>query len=332
MNVPVIKEIIEKLNSNDRWVILCHENPDGDTMGCGLALYSLGKRLGKKVRVMGRDPIPERYWFLPYYHDFECCKEIQEEDIKDALMICVDTSTAARSMPGLEMRLPAAADSINIDHHGDNHLYCRLNLVDPDASATAELITELLTEGGWGIDEGEAVALYTGLSTDNGNFRFGTTTPRSHLCAAKLLESGVKPAVIDEYVNENMTPSILKLWGLAYLRTEIFSDGRGAMFWLTKKDFEDAGADSSAVDGLVNMLLRITGVKVALFLTELDHENKLSIRTKTPYVAREIASVFAGGGHLQAAGAKIDGRFEDAINSVKAEAEKYINDRTAALK
>lgn len=331
MDMAVLREITEKFDSSKKWVILCHENPDGDTMGCGLALYSLGKRLDKDVRVMGRDPIPERYWFLPYYRDFECCTEILEEDIRNALLICVDTSTAARSMPGLKEVL-SIADSINIDHHGDNHLYCKLNLVDPEASASAELITELLIEGGWGIEEREAICLYTGLSTDNGNFRFGTTTARSHLCAAKLLEAGVKPAVIDEYVNENMTPSILKLWGLAFTRTEMFSNGRGALFWLKREDFEEAGADSSAVDGLVNKLLKIAGVKVALFMTEANGENKVSIRTKTPYVARDIASVFGGGGHLQAAGAKIKGAFQDVINAVKAEAEKYIDDRTAALK
>lgn len=331
MDIAVMREVIKKLNSSDKWVILCHENPDGDTMGCGLALFSLGKRLGKKVRVMGRDPIPERYWFLPSYQDFECCKEILKEDISDALLICVDTSTAARSMPGLAEVL-SVADSINIDHHGDNHLFCKLNLVDPDVSASAELITELLIEGGWGVEEREAISLYTGLSTDNGNFRFASTTARSHICAARLLEAGVRPNVIDEYVNENMTPEILKLWGLAYIRTEMFSNGRGALFWLKKEDFKDAGADSSAVDGLVNMLLRITGVKVALFLTEVNGENKASIRTKAPYAARDIASLFGGGGHVQAAGAKIDGNLEDAVRSLKAEAEKYINDRTAAIK
>ena len=331
MGMAVNKLIIEKLISSCKWVVICHENMDGDTLGSGLALYSLGKRLGKIVRIMGRDAIPERYRFLVYFNDFECCREIKEEDIKDSLLICVDTSTVARSIPGLKEVLPIA-DSINIDHHGDNHMYCKLNLVDPHASATAEIITELLIEGGWGVEEGEAVCLYTGLSTDNGNFKFASTTARSHLCAASLLEAGVKPALIDEYVNENITLCVLKLWGLAYTRTEMFSNGRGALFWLRKEDFEVAGADLSAVDGLVNMLLRITGVRVALFLTEVSGENKLSIRTKAPFTARDIASFYGGGGHLQAAGAKIEGKFEDVLASLKAETEKYIDDRTAALK
>ena len=331
MDAAVKKLVIEKFISSDKWVIICHENMDGDTLGCGLALYSLGKRLGKYVRVMGRDPIPERYRFLPYYRDFESCKEIREEDIKDALLICVDTSTVARSIPGLKEVLPIA-DSVNIDHHGDNHLYGKINLVDTDASATAEIITDLLTEGGWGIENGEAVSLYAGLATDNGNFRFASTTAKSHLCAARLLEAGVKPALIDGHLNENITFSVLKLWGLAYTRTEMFSNGKGALFWLRKEDFEVAGADLSAVDGLVNMLLRIAEVKVALFLTEVGSENKLSIRTKLPFTARDIASVYGGGGHLQAAGAKLEGKFDDALASVKAEAEKYIADRVAAVK
>lgn len=331
MNITAIRETIKKLKLSDKWLILCHENPDGDTLGCGLALFSLAKRLGKEVRVMGRDPVPERYWFLPYHRDYECCKKILEKDVRDVLLICVDTSTAARSIPGLTEVL-SIADSINIDHHGDNHLYCKLNLVDPEASATAELITEIFIQGGWGIEEREAICLYTGLSTDNGNFRFGTTTPRSHLYAARLLEAGVKPSFIEEYLNENMTPTILKLWGMAYTRTEMFSNNRGALFWLKMEDFEDAGVDSSAVDGLVNMLLKIAGVKIALFFTEINGEKKVSIRTKAPYAARDIASVFGGGGHLQAAGAKFEGTFEGMVNSVKTEAEKYIENRTAAIK
>lgn len=325
----IFDSVIEKMNEYESWVILCHENPDGDTIGCGLAVYSLGRRLGKEVRVLGRDPVPPRYQFLAHSDDFECCMEITEEDVRNSLLICVDTSTAARSMPGLTNVL-AVADSINIDHHGDNHLYCGLNLIVIEASATSEIITELFERGGWGMNEGEATALYTGLSTDNGNFRFATTTPASHICAAKLLEAGAMPALIDEYVNENMTPAILKLWGTAYLRTEIFSDGVGAIFWLGKEDFQEAGADTSTVDGLVNMLLRITGVRVALFVTELNGENKASIRTKEPYIARELAARFGGGGHLQAAGAKLGGTFYEALDSIRSEAERYIADRTPA--
>ena len=189
-------------------------------------------------------------------------------------------------------------------------------------------ITDLLTEGGWG-SESEAICLYTGLSTDNGNFRFGTTTARSHpvLQSSWKRESNLRSSTVCKREHDSGDTKTL---GVAYTRTGDLSNGKGALFWLGKEDFASASADSSAVDGLVNVLLRITGVKVALFLTEINGENKVSIRTKPPYSARDIASAFGGGGHLQAAGAKPGGSFIDAVNAVKAEAEKYINDRASA--
>jgi phosphoesterase RecJ-like protein len=322
-------EVVCKLKSAAKWMIICHENPDGDTLGCGLALYSLGRRLGKSVQITGRNGIPERYAFLPFSADFEKRDIISPEDADGKLIVCVDASGAARCLSGLEDAINIS-DSVNIDHHGDNHNYCRSNLVDEDASATAEIIMDIFRLGGWKIEEGEAVCLYTALSTDNGNFRFSSTTPRSHICASLLLEAGAKPAVIDDYVNENMSQKVLKLWGLAFSRTEVFAGGVCAMFWLDKKDFESAEADSSSVDGLVNMLLRVMGVKIAAFLTEIEGSNKVSIRTRSPYSARELAALFGGGGHLQAAGAKITGPFPEALARLRTEAERYAADRASA--
>lgn len=329
MDREISAEIIQKLKDSPSWLMLCHENPDADTLGSALALYSLGKRLGKNVRVAAKEIVPSRYSFLPLCENFEVIPIISKDDVRDTLVLSIDTSTLQRAIPGLFDALEGL-DSINIDHHGDNKRYCRFNLVDPQASATAEIIIDLFDEAGWSIEEGEAVCLYAALSTDNGNFRFSSTTPKSHRCAAKLLEAGAQPAVIDDYVNENLSLSVLKLWGLALSRTEIFSDGRGAIFWLEKKDFEAANADASMVDGLVNKLLRLTGVKVAVFLTEIDGANKVSIRTKSPYSARELSSLFGGGGHIQAAGAKIPGTFEEALIKIRTEAERYADNRPAS--
>ena len=316
-------KIIECLDRHVAWIVVCHENPDGDTLGCGMALYSLGVRLGRKVRLIGKDPLPCRYEFLRYAKDYEQVRELSPEEACGALVICVDTSTVNRSVPGLAKVLAQCADTVNIDHHGDNERYCRLNLVDSDASATAEIITDIMLAGGWGVTKDEADALYAGLITDNGNFRFRSTSPRSHICAAKLLEAGTDPAEIDDYVNENLSASGLKLWGTALSRTEIFAGGKGALFWLRDDDFKEASADASVVDGLVNMLLRINGVKIAIFLSDPNGVNKASIRTRPPYSAREIAAVFGGGGHVQAAGAAIQGTFEEALAKIRAEAERY---------
>lgn len=320
-----------KLKKQQTWTIVCHENPDGDTLGCGLALYALGKRLGKQVRLMGHDEVPVRYAFLPCSDEYEALERIPAE-AKDSLIVSVDASTLSRSLPGLEEILEVCRDSVNFDHHGDDTRFCATNVVSDKASATAEIIMDLIEAAGWELQKPEAISLYTALTTDNGSFRFNSTSPHSHFCAAKLLAAGVDPSYVDDCVSENLSASEVKLWGLAYSRAETFAEGRIAMFWLEKKDFDDAASNGSSVDGLVNMLLRIRGVKIALFLSEVWGVNKVSIRTRKPYSARALASLFGGGGHALAAGAKVSGTFKEALATVRATAEKYAADWNPAGK
>lgn len=321
----ILQRAAAKLNENQKWTIVCHENPDGDTLGCGLALYSLGVRLGKNARVIGRDPLPPRYAFLAGSDLYEAVSAFPADAI-DSLVISVDTSTVQRSVPGFAEALAVCADSVSIDHHGDNAVSARLNIVNAGASATAEIVADLFEAGGWEFTKDEAVALYTALSTDNGNFRFASASPRSHICAAKLLEAGAEPDYVDDCVNENLSGPVLALWGLALSRTELLQGGRAALFWLSKEDLSAAGADASSVDGLVNMLLRIRGVKAAAFLCEIFGGNKVSVRTRQPYSARVFASKFGGGGHIQAAGARIPGTFGEALNTLRTELDRYAAD------
>lgn len=322
----VIDEILKRLKHYGRWLICVHENPDGDTLGCGLAMYSLGLRLGKEVYVTGTSVLPGNYNFLPF-SDYYCRKPVLTAgDMTDyTLIICADTSTAERSVGGLRAFI-RDDNSINIDHHGDNRRFAGLNVIVPEASATAEIITEIMLRGGFGISGDEAVCLYAALVTDNGGFKFKSTTPHSHHCAAELLEAGVDPAELDDRINRNMTEAVMRLWGKAFCRAELFAGGEAAMFWLDDNDFKSAGADSSAVDGLVNSLMRIKDVKIALLLTVFDGAPKLSVRTRGIYSAREIAAAWGGGGHPQAAGAKLELSFEEAKTAVKGMVDKYVTD------
>lgn len=319
------------MKESKSWLIVVHEHSDGDTLGCGLAVYMLGARLGKKVRIIGKDPIPASYGFMPCSDMYERIGAVTFDDVMDTLVICVDTSSPERSVGNL-CKAVEVTDSINIDHHGDNRLCCDVDLVVAEASATAEIVTDLFETGGWKISTDEALCLYVGLVTDNGNFRFKSTTSKSHECAAKLLSAGVDPSYADDRITQNMTPEILKLWGTAFCRTETFAGDEAAIFWLTGDDFKKAGADAASVDGLVNMLMRICGVKIAAFLSDLAGQNKLSVRTRMPYSARDIASAFGGGGHIQAAGAKVDGTFEDALKKVRSEIEKHVCNGNSADK
>ncbi|MEG1799865.1 MAG: bifunctional oligoribonuclease/PAP phosphatase NrnA, partial [Synergistaceae bacterium] len=319
------KAIISAMTDHGAWLIISHENPDGDTIGCAVALYSLGCRLGKDVRLICKSRIPQRYLFVPNAQKYAVTEQLENIG-RECLIICVDTSTEARSVDGVSKFRDAGVLTVNIDHHGDNTMYGSLNLVDADASATAEVVEDIFASAGWGMTKEESSALYVALSTDNGNFRFHSTTARSHMCAARLLESGADPAELDDCVNENWTQDILKLWGKAFLRTEISCEGRAALFWLTDSDFAEASADASSTEGLVNMLMRIEGIKIAVFLCEYSGAKKISVRTRPPFNAREFASAFGGGGHPQAAGAKIGGSLSDLRN----ELVKYAADRHTA--
>lgn len=332
MKTDIFDDVLKQMNEKTSWVMLCHENPDGDTLGCALALYSLALRLGKGARVCGKYKFPSRYDFLPYSDCYMQISSINDIELEGALVISVDTSTLDRAVGGLSDLEARGTVVANIDHHADNSRYGKINIIVPEASATAEIITDLFISGGFGITQNEANALYIALSTDNGNFRFSSTTPHSHICASRLLAAGAEHARMDDCVNENLTISVLKLWGTAFLNAELLLDGRAAILWLTAADMKNANADASSVDGLVNMLMRIRGVKVGVFLCETSTANKLSIRTREPYSAREIAGIFNGGGHICAAGAKISGRFDDALSKVRTELVKYVDDRDIADK
>lgn len=320
-NTKILRSIILSMKENPSWIIVCHENPDGDTLGCGLALYSLALRLGKEVSIIGKDKFPDRYQFIPYSNKYDQCPDISDKNTAK-LVICVDISNETRAVKGISQLNKAGSLTINIDHHGDNSKFCSLNLIVPEASATAEIITAIFIEGDFGMTKDEATALYVGLSTDNGNFRYSSTTSYSHICASYLLYIGAKQAQIDDFVNQTLTMPTLKLWGKAFSRAEILAGGNAALFWLLEEDIKLAEADLSAVDGLVNMLMRIVGVNVAVFICEFNGVNKLSIRSRSPYSARDIATSFGGGGHIHAAGATVSGDFTKVLVKLRAELTK----------
>lgn len=329
---PVFEEVLKKMKKYVSWSILCHENPDGDTLGSAFALYSLGRREGKTVSIFSKNRLPDVYSFFTCYGEAFTGESADPKKVEGSLLIVVDTSTEERTVSNLKELLSVCADSVNIDHHGDNTMFAASNLVDRTASAAAEVVTRLMEAYGAGITKEEATALYTALTTDNGSFRYNSTSAESHRCAQVLLSAGADPAAIDDRINENMTDAILRLWGKALMRTEVFADGKCAFFCLSRSEISEAVADPAALDGLVNMLLRIKGVKIALFLAESSGRNKLSIRSRVPYSARALAAVFGGGGHTGAAGAKLDGDFGAAAARVKEEAEKYVRFRDTADK
>lgn len=307
--------VIDILEGAPAWIILTHVKPDGDTLGSGSALYSLGASLGKKVFWGGEDPYPRGYSFLPeagsYITGIDPGELLHREG---GAAIILDTSTEDRSLPGVRA-LSEKFPVINIDHHGDNELFGSLNWIDPAASSVGEMVWSLLSFWKKDYPLKTAEGLYTAIVTDSGNFTFSSTGEKTHRAAADLLSRGVAPEKIEDLLRSNRSLSSLHLWGRAFERAEIHSSFAGVT-WLFREDFAETGSAPSETEFLVNELLTLRGITFAAFLVEEEDAVRASLRSKGDISAVEIARTFGGGGHLNAAGCKIPLPLESAKDTL----------------
>jgi phosphoesterase RecJ-like protein len=327
-----VGEILSVLSAKSKWLVLMHEKPDGDTAGCAIAMASLGLRIGKDVTLGCPEQLPGKYDFVLRGIRHEALESVPPDfGGDDCALISVDTSNLDRAVNGIE----AARERcivINIDHHADNTRYGHINWIEPTASATGEMVTELMAYSEWGISPDEANALYVAIVTDNGNFSFPSSSSRSHKCAVILMEAGAAPGVISEELETNLSVNALKLWGRAFGKTRVFSGGLCAVFWLDAADFDETGAVKQDTENLVNFLLRIKGVKLAALCGDTENGVRVNLRSRFPMNSQKVASAFGGGGHALASGCTIHERMEDALSLLTAEMERHASSRVLGSK
>jgi len=311
----LITGIIRILSEADRWIVVTHCKPDGDTLGSGSAFLALGESMGKKVAWGGPDPFPETYEFL--YGSDRYVQGIAPDALapkKGDAVIVLDTSTRERSVPGIDF-LPETVPVVNIDHHHDNERFGSIAWVDASASSTGEMCWLLFKTWGAALSPEAAEALYTAIVTDCGNFTFSCTTSRTHEAAGDLLECGISPEKLDCMIRCSRSTEGLHLRGRALER--IFPvGGTAACTWLTLQDFIDTGSDPSETEGLVNELLTLRSVSFAALLVEEEDKVRASFRSRGGISAAKAAHRFGGGGHPQAAGCSLPLPLEEALQSV----------------
>ncbi len=327
---PVIPALIEALEWASRWVVLTHTKPDGDTLGSGSALFSMGRSLGKEVFWGGPDIYPAGYSFLEgseeYIPGIAPGRLLAPEGRGAAIVL--DTSTEERSVPGVR-GLSSAFPLLNIDHHPDNEKFGSVNWIDPSASSVGEMLWRLFCQWGVPFPVSAAEGLYTAIATDSGNFAFSATTEATHRAAGDLLSRGVSPEKIENLLRSNRSLSALHLWGRAFERAEIhFSFA--AVTWLARKDFPETESSPSETEFLVNELLTLRGVSFAAFLVEEEDAVRVSLRSKGDIPAAGIAGIFGGGGHRQAAGCRLPLPLEEAKMTLLQLLEEKNALRTAA--
>ncbi len=304
MNEPA--EIIAALRRCNRILISVHKNPDGDALGSQLGLMLALEKSNKTVVAQNIDPVPEIYRFLPASSRIKTGSTV--EGRYDAILVL----DADPPRTGLFDGNYPADTRINIDHHITNPAEWPLTWLVPSASATGEMVYELIQRLGIPIDREIALCLYTAIFTDTGSFRYSNTTPKSMRIAAELIEAGADPWLVTENVHESFAYRRIKLLGNVLAGVERSEDGRIAWVVVTEELFRRFGASSEDTENFINFVRSTKGVEVAiLFRQTAALQYKISLRSKGRVDLSGLAQSLGGGGHKNAAGSTVDGTLEE---------------------
>ena len=316
-------EAIGEAIRNARTIAVCsHINPDGDTVGSATAMRLGLESLGKEVYLFCDDKIPDQLSFLPGVEHF---RRPQESDGPFDLVLAVDISDKAR-MGACELLISRSAHTAQIDHHPTNPMYMETNSIDGKAPANCLLIREQLRELGVAMTREIAICLYTGISTDTGNFAFSSTNAETFEVMAELMRHGLPLSNLNRILfRERSRPQVL-LMGKAIDSLMYYCDGVIAVMKLTEQDFKDCGALSEHADTLVNVGLETIGTKMAILGRETgDGMIKFSLRAKYPTCISDVAQSLGGGGHPQASGVTLAGTLDEATERVLEAMIKKLN-------
>lgn len=284
-----------------------HINPDGDAIGALLAAGLVLQKLGGEVVLYNESAIPAVYRFLPAVDTIQSELAVTDRFDTAVILDCGDLSRV-----GLAVDVIASIPAIiNIDHHITNTRFGHFQLVDVNACATSEIVYRLIQAMDLELDTAVATAIYTGILTDTGSFRFSNTNQTAFAICEAMVAKGVNPSTVARHVYGTYSLGRIKLLNLALDSIEISADGRLSIMTVTRKMLADTGTQPEDADGLINYARRIQDVRVAALIQELDNEDgatgerqqfHVSLRSDGSVDVSRIAMGFGGGGHAGAAG------------------------------
>lgn len=295
--------VIDRMTTSRSLFLATHINPDGDAIGSLLALGLGLRQYGKRIYMYNASAIPAVYRFLPDVDRIQAALPGASEWDAAVILDCGDIDRiggAADYVRGL----PAI---INIDHHVTNTGFGDYRLVDAEACSSAEIVHRLLKRLGISFTQAIATAVYTGILTDTGSFRFANTNSAAYAICAEMVEHGVDPYTVAQHVYGTYSLGRIKLLNMALDSIEISANGKLSLMTLTREMFEETDTNSEDVDGMINYAKRIEDVKVAALIMENSNgaaqkRFHVSLRSDGTVDVAEIAASFGGGGHFNAAG------------------------------
>ncbi len=297
-----LKKTAKFLKKHDNYIILTHSSPDGDTLGSAYALYFGLKKLGKRVEVICPDLVPSKFGYF--------AGETDHVNREGATIVAVDVADK-RLLGSLQQEFGDCVD-LNIDHHISNVHYARSLYLDADASATCEIIFELLLALKVEVDDITAKALYTGIATDTGCFKYSNVTSKTHLIASMLYDNDIKADAINKLMFDTKSKQLLQLERMVLDTAEYHFDDKCIVLSVTAAMQEATGCCGSDLEGISVISRSVEGVLAGITIKQTGSDTfKISLRTYSPLNASVICKSLGGGGHKGAAGATLNGTLSE---------------------
>ena len=318
------KEIVE---ANQEFLLISHIRPDCDALGSELGMAGVLEACGKNVRIVNGQATPENLKFIDPNKKIKAINEdVQPGELDDVeVAIVLDTSAWAQIGPMSDWFRETKATKVVVDHHrGEDDLGAEL-FKDVTSPATGCLVIEAADALGVEITEEIATPVFAAIATDTGWFRFDSVSSDTYEIAGRMIDAGASPSKIYGDLYERDTVGRIRLRGTVLARVKTECEGRLVHTFIRAEDFSNTGALSSDTEDLINLTLGIAGTEFAVIFVEHQPNGfKLSFRSRCKIDCSEMASRFNGGGHKAAAGAFIEGEFEDVRNKVLSEVREAV--------
>jgi len=287
----------EKLASSHAITILTHINPDADTLGTGLGIYTLCKKhLSARIEIVNTSKaLPRHLDFLPSYSRIK-----HKMDFEESLIIACDCGSVDRF--GVDI---AGREIINIDHHHSNEMYGTVNVVIPQYASASQVAYALFKEI-WTINTESAVCFYTALLSDTRYFTTSSVDHEVFKVATEMVGLGVIPADVAFHLTQRRSLASLRILERALHSLQLYLEGKVAVMTITAEDIAASGATMPDMDGIVDYARSLAVVEIAVLVTELNKGGvRISLRSKGADVSK-LAAAFGGGGHRVAAGITLE--------------------------
>lgn len=305
-------KLIKAINSANTIALFSHINPDGDTVGSAVALYFALKTYGKQPFLFCESQISSKIVVMEGIENYNA-QSLPKYDLAIAVD-CSDLSRVGNMYGEYEKCIVKAC----VDHHETNPNFAQINVVEPNASATAEVMYKLIVGLDKNlIDNKIAKLLYSALITDSGCFSYSSVSSQTHAIASELIKYDIDASKLCEYYTKMLPKKVFDLRMMALSNTKFYYNDKVAIILFTQEMFALTHTGKEFTDGTINELININEVEIAIAMTEVnDKLFKCSVRTSENYNSADIALAFGGGGHNRAAGFALSGYLEDVKDKI----------------